>query len=403
MSQCICCQIGAREHYAIPRALHNDRQLELLVTDVWISADSKFNLLPEFVLTNLRERYHSELASAPIKSFNYQSITWELSQKFNNLSKWEQIVSRNIWWQKQVIGILEQSHIKAKHITLFAYSYAALELFKYAKSKGWKTILCQIDPGLIEEKLVFKESQKHSDLQTTISTAPFRYWSDWRQECNLADRIIVNSNWSSQALQKTGVSHNKIQIVPLAYQSSKTALEFKRTYPEKFTVQRPLKVLFLGQIIIRKGIAAIFEAIEILANQAIEFWFVGAVEVKLPQDIKNNPKVKWIGTVSRNQTSLYYQQADVFLFPTHSDGFGLTQLEAQSWKLPLITSQFCGEVVKDQINGLILPNITGKAIAKTLKFCLENPQQLTKFSSNSTEILSDFSLEKLSQQLKSKG
>ena len=403
MNQYICCQIGAREHYAIPRALYSKRQLELLITDVWVSANSALNLLPKFLLTNLRERHHLELASAPIKSFNNQLFTWELSQKFHDLPKWELILFRNIWWQKQVVKILKQSQIKTNNITLIAYSYAALELFKYAKNQGWQTVLCQIDPGVIEEKLVFKEAQKYKDFQPIISTAPTQYWSDWRQECNLADRIIVNSNWSSQALQQTGISNNKIQIVPLAYQASPTALEFNRTYPVKFTSQRPLKVLFLGQVIIRKGVAAIFEAIELLTAKAIEFYFVGKVEVKLPKKIKNNQKVKFVGTVSRNKTSLYYQQADIFLFPTHSDGFGLTQLEAQSWKLPLITSQFCGEVVKDQINGLILPNITGKAIAKALTFCLENPQQLTKFSSNSTQTLSNFSLDKLAQKLTLKG
>lgn len=398
MNQSICCQIGAREHYSIPRALYSKRQLELLITDVWISANSVLNLLPQFLLTNLRERHHLELASAPIKSFSYQSITWELSQKYYN-SEWDQILSRNIWWQEQVIKTLKKCQIKTNDITLFAYSYAALDLFKYAKIRGWKTVLCQIDPGVIEEKLVFKEAQKYKNLQTTILTAPPQYWSDWRQECHLADRIIVNSSWSSQALQQTGISSNKIKIVPLAYQAPTTALEFNRTYPVEFSPQRPLKVLFLGQVIIRKGVAAIFEAIELLTDKAIEFWFVGKVGIELPKNIKNNQKVKWFGTVSRNQTSHYYQQADVFLFPTHSDGFGITQLEAQSWKLPLITSQFCGEVVKDQINGLILPNITGKAIAQALTFCLQNPQKLTEFSNNSTQILTNFSLGKLAQEL----
>ena len=106
-----------------------------------------------------------------------------------------------------------------------------------------------------------------------------------------------------------------------------------------------------------------------------------------------------MGAVSRNKTSLYYQQADVFLFPTHSDGFGLTQLEAQAWKLPLISSQFCGAVVKEQVNGLILPNITGEAIAQALIFCLHNPQELARFSENSNQVLSNFSLSKLTENL----
>ncbi len=395
----LCCQLGAREHYAIPRALHQTGQLKGLITDTWINHYHPLNWLPKSYFTNLRGRYHPELNTSTIKAFNQTQIAWELRQRYRNIQGWKLIIARNIWWQEQALKTIKKYNLPDNKIILFAYSYAALKLFKYAKTRGWKTVLGQIDPGVIEEKIVYKEAQKHKNLQKQISTAPHYYWTDWRQECTLADRIIVNSHWSSQALQQIGISSDKLKIIPLAYRSSDIALKFNRTYPSQFSAQRPLKVLFLGQVIIRKGIAAILEAIDLLSNKAIEFWFVGKIEVELPKKAKKNSRIKWIGSVSRNKTSLYYQQSDVFLFPTHSDGFGLTQLEAQSWKLPLITSQFCGEVVKDRINGLILPNITGKAIAEALIFCLNNPQQLSNFSHNSTEILSHYSLNKLAQEL----
>ncbi|MDJ0568962.1 MAG: glycosyltransferase family 4 protein [Pleurocapsa sp. MO_192.B19] len=395
----ICCQLGAREHYAIPRALYRQGRLEYLITDTWISSYSPLNLLPKSLLTKLRERYHPELRSAPVKALNHSLITWELSHWRKNLQGWDKIIARNSWWQEEVLRVLSKTNYSNNNITLFAYSYAALELFKYAKSQGWKTVLGQIDPGIIEEKLVIKETQKYPSHQSDLQLAPLKYWTDWRQECTLADQIIVNSTWSSQALQQTGVPNNKIKVIPLAYQSSVSTENFKRNYPTNFSNRRPLKVLFLGQIILRKGINAIFEAIELLGNKPIEFWFVGRVKINLPRHLKRHPKIKWVGTVSRSKTSYYYQQADVFLFPTFSDGFGLTQLEAQAWQLPLISSQFCGAVVKDRINGLTLPNVTGVAIAKALNFCLYNPQQLAKFSQASHQILSTFSLSQLAQEL----
>ena len=397
MNKWICCQIGAREHYAIPRALYNNGQLEQLITDAWITPDSYLNRLPEFLLTKLKERYHPELGEADVKSFNHALFIWELAQMNQKVWGWDKIIARNHWWQERVLKILEKRDLP-KNTTLFAYSYAALELFKYAKSKGWKTVLGQIDPGIIEQKLITRELNKYS-LQSNLPAIPLEYWSNWREECALADTIMVNSNWSSQALQQTGVSNNKIKTIPLAYQPSEAAREFKRNYPANFSDQRPLKVLFLGQITIRKGIAAIFEAIQLLSGKPIEFWFVGNVEIDIPKNFKNHPQIKWFGSVARSETDYYYQQADILLFPTISDGFGLTQLEAQAWKLPLVTSQCCGEVVKDRINGLILPNVTDKAIAQALTYCLYNPEQLTEFSQASTQILSDFSLIKLSQRL----
>ena len=397
MNLWICCQIGAREHYAIPRALHLNQQLELLITDVWLSKNSRLNLLPESLLAKFRQRYHPELNTALVKSFNYQTVNRELFDKRKQIRGWDKIIDRNNWWQQQVVKKLQEMKLPDRQITLFAYSYAAQEIFRYAKQRGWHTILGQIDPGVIEENIVYKIAQKNLSLQANYNLAPLQYWSNWREECSLAERIIVNSQWSNKALQQTGISEDKLTTIPLAYQATPTI--FKRTYPNCFTPQRPLRVLFLGQIIIRKGIAEILKAIALLNNAPIEFWFVGQVKIDLPKKFKHHPQIKWLGSVSRSQTNEYYQQADVFLFPTHSDGFGITQLEAQSWQLPIIASEFCGAVVKNQINGLILPQITAEAIAKAIVFCLLNPQQLAKYSYNSTQILPNFSLDKLAQRM----
>jgi glycosyltransferase involved in cell wall biosynthesis len=88
----------------------------------------------------------------------------------------------------------------------------------------------------------------------------------------------------------------------------------------------------------------------------------------------------------------------VFLFPTLSDGFGLTQLEAQAWQLPLITSRFCGEVVQDQVNGVVLPEVTGEAIAAVLRDFLAAPQHLASLSQRSGQF-HQFSIAHLSEQL----
>jgi len=400
-SNWICFQIGAREHYAIPRALHEQEKLAHLVTDAWVMPKSMLNFLPKSLLTNLRERFHPKLASASISGFNNYLIRFEIKHKINKKSDWEIIIARNKWFQEQSIRILEKlSPQLSSSITLFAYSYAALDLFKFAKKQGWQTILGQIDPGIYEEQLVKQEGGLYPEYTSSWQLTPTSYWANWRQECTLADRIVVNSDWSSQALQKTGIATDKIKIVPLAYQPPEAVTNFTRVYPRSFSKDRPLRVLFLGQIILRKGVARIFKAIELLKNDAIEFWFIGAVGINLPQEIKNNQKIKWFSAVSRSTTAHYYQQADVFLFPTLSDGFGLTQLEAQAWKLPIIASKFCGEVVKDKINGLILPEVTGEAIAKSILLCLNNRDLLSKFSQESFQVLPNFSLSELGKQLK---
>ena len=377
----ICCQLGAREHYAIARALHQGGQLAQLITDTWVPPQSALNLLPAPLLANLRERFHADLTQASVHAFTNSLIRFELTQRIQKTSGWERILARNCWFQQQAVQILATINPQINsRPTLFAYSYAALELFRYAKTRGWRTILGQIDPGLVEEKLVLEEHARHPTYQSSWQPAPPHYWASWQEECSLADRILVNSLWSSQALQQVGIPADKIDIIPLAYQPPQQACTFVRTYPSVFSSERPLRVLFLGKVNLAKGVAALLEAAEILREQPIEFWLVGSPGIARPPQSPDYKQVKWIGSVSRSATATYYQQADVFLFPTLSDGFGLTQLEAQAWKMPIIASRFCGEVVKDEVSGLILQDVTGEAIANALLFCLSNPQQLEAFA-----------------------
>ncbi|VEP12248.1 Glycosyltransferase [Hyella patelloides LEGE 07179] len=395
-SEWLCFQLGSREHYSIPRVLNEQKILSHFITDTWIIPNSPLNLLPHKFCTSLRERFHHELATASISSFNNNLFWFEIQQKIRRKSGWNKIISRNQLFQEQCLNFLRKLEYKYfQDITIFSYSYTALEIFRWAKKRGWRTILGQIDPGIYEEKIVKQECYKYPQYSNNWQPAPSQYWKNWQQECDLADTIVVNSQWSEQALQKVGISQDKIKVIPLAYAPAKAASEFVRTYPKSFNSKRPLKVLFLGQIILRKGIAQIVQAIELLAKESIEFWLVGSVGVNLPNHITNNGRVKLFGKVSRSQTAHYYQQADIFLFPTLSDGFGLTQLEAQAWGLPIIASKFCGEVVKDEVNGLILPELTGESIAKSLQRCLHNPEILNIFAGKSLSRVTDFDLSEL--------
>ena len=86
------------------------------------------------------------------------------------------------------------------------------------------------------------------------------------------------------------------------------------------------------------------------------------------------------------------------MFPTLSDGFGLTQLEAQAWQLPIIASRNCGEVVTNGLIGWVLDEVSGKEIADILKICIKKPEYLTKLSKQ-IHLPHEFSLNNLAVNL----
>ena len=91
-----------------------------------------------------------------------------------------------------------------------SYSYTALEPFRYAKAHGWKTVLVQIDPGPEEERIVAEEAARVPELAGGWQPAPAEYWASWREECKLADRILVNSEWSREGVDSRRSSKREV-------------------------------------------------------------------------------------------------------------------------------------------------------------------------------------------------
>jgi len=385
----VCCQIGAREHYSVARGLQACDCLDHLVTDVWSRPGSLPQVFPKG-FARVRQRFHPEVADDKVRSFNAAALAYELGWRLRRRREWEQVIARNDWFQKRArrhLGRIQFEFSKQRRDAppvLFSYSYAARGVFEFAKQHGWRTVLGQIDPGPVEERLVAEEHARQTQIDSSWRPAPASYWTAWRQECELADHIVVNSRWSQTALEEEGIDATKIQVIPLAYNAPAEASRFERRIPREFSPERPLRVLFLGQIILRKGLAALLDAAKLLENEPIEFQMVGSLGIKLSAEDLARPNIRWFGSVPRARVHDFYKSSDVFLFPTLSDGFGLTQLEAQAWKLPLIASRNCAEVVKPGVNGLLLNDVSGPSVATALRQCLESPEQLATFGSNSS-------------------
>ena len=314
-------QLGAREHYAIARALHDSGRLQQLVTDRWSVARPVWaGFLGSRISEKVTGRYDSGLADANVVAFNIPSILHEATASLHSRSNWARIIQRNRWFQERAVAVLKDR--LRPGCVVFAYSYAARKVLELARGLGCTTILGQIDPGIFEEDLVARHVEKRAELNHLWSRAPRAYWEDWRRECELADLIAVNSRWSRHALIESGIETDKISILPLAFGTDdQPTTEFRRDYPAEFSRKRPLRVLFLGQAIPRKGIHLVLEAAQDLINLPVEISIVGDAG-HFGVNLIGQANIKYVGNRPRNEAQDFYCHADVFLFPTLSDGFG---------------------------------------------------------------------------------
>jgi glycosyltransferase involved in cell wall biosynthesis len=361
-------QIGAREHYAIPRALWQRGALAGLITDFWVPPGDLVGKLPGAV--RLRDRYHPDLAAAEVRPANLRFLGFEAWQRARRRAGWPVIVDRNRLFQTTVIDVLTarsedlRTPAAAEPHTIFAYSYAARDIFRWAKERGWRTVLGQIDPGPEEERIVAAEHRRYQHLASTWQPAPDGYWAAWREELALADRVIVNSEWSRECLRREGCPEEKLEVVPLVYAApSASPLAWD---PDVASSEWRLRVLFLGQINLRKGVGRLLDAMRLLNEESPELILAGPCEI-YPSAWADLPSVRWIGSLVRSEVMSAYRNADVFILPTLSDGYALTQLEALSFGLPVIASLHCGRAVIDGRNGWILEDLEPQTIAAMIR------------------------------------
>ena len=99
--------------------------------------------------------------------------------------------------------------------------------------------------------------------------------------------------------------------------------------------------------------------------------------------------VLFYGTCPADQIAPLYHAADVFVFPTRYDGWGMVLQEAASAGLPLIGTDMAGasaEVITPGKNGSIIPSDDAAALSQAMKFYIEHDDLISEHGNASREI-----------------
>jgi glycosyltransferase involved in cell wall biosynthesis len=407
----ICSQIGAREHFAVPQALHQTGRLAALYTDFW--AGPTIRKLGVGRLRPLAARFHSELGKAEkgrqkteIVSWNFRSLWWEwhLRRRAEGGNLYLGFIEVGSRFAVRVREALKRRPDLKPDSTFFAYDTGALETLKWCREQGIKCILNQMDPNRVEVELVRFEEKQWPGWALEAIKVPEQYFARREQEWFLADRVVVNSEFSRQALLQQGVLPEKLAVVPLCFE---TKIENSRVENGnqlrlsalKFSPSSPLKVLFLGQVILRKGIQYLLAAARQLERENIHFDVVGPIGISREAMATAPGNVTFHGRTGRDHAAVWYRQSHLFVVPTLSDGFAITQLEAMAYGLPVISTACCGEVVNDGMDGFVVPARDAGALARTFQRYLAQPELLSSQSAAALLKARQFTLDRLAANL----
>ncbi|MDT0642507.1 glycosyltransferase family 4 protein [Zunongwangia sp. F363] len=195
------------------------------------------------------------------------------------------------------------------------------------------------------------------------------------EELKMADRIFVASTFTARSLADFPGQLAPVEIIPYGFPP---AVE-KRAYNDLKT-NRKLKLLFVGGLSQRKGIADVFAAVKGLeANVSLTIVGHKASNNCKPLD-KALSEHNWIPTLPHAEVLKLMREHDVLLFPSLFEGFGMVITEAMSQGTPVITTDRTAgpDLITHNENGWLVKAASTEALRNEIEKLIANPEQISR-------------------------
>jgi glycosyltransferase involved in cell wall biosynthesis len=368
----VVAQLGARMHYAVPRIFYGAGMLERLYTDTYLGNKPwrarALGLMPGPLRSGAAGRLLGRTADgippAKVTSFDVFGLryaraqqrargTTELAGIYADFARrfGERIIAR-----------------RPDADAIWAFDGAALELFRWAKDRGIHCVLEQtIGPRRLARRLLAKELECWPGWEPCLRLPPEpdplaeREEEEWA----LADGIVAGSPFVADGIRQCGGPTRKCAIVPYGVDTGR----FSPAAPlAGQSSARRLRVLFAGEVGLRKGAPYLLEALRQLGPEEVEARLAGGIVLSSEKLAPYSDVANFLGPVPRSQMPALYQWADVFVLPSLFEGSATVVYEALAAGVYVITTPNAGSVLSGaSAFGEIVPIRSVEAIAAALR------------------------------------
>ena len=254
------------------------------------------------------------------------------------------------------------------------YSGAGLHTLGALKSSRVLGIVEAVNSHVLVQEQILRE--EHERLRLPLRGFPPREVARRVREYEQADGIICPSTFARQSFIDQGMEPGRVRTVPFGV----------AVVSPREPAQRPrdtFRVLFVGQINIRKGLRYLLEAFKNFKHPKKELWIVGPRtgqsgidDVTLPEE------TKFLGVLKGEELDRVYRSCHVFVLPTIEEGLALVIGEALAQGLPVIATVNSGaaDLFRDGSSGFLVPIRSPEAIAARLQELADSPELLEKLS-----------------------
>ena len=302
---------------------------------------------------------------------------------------WSNELRRLLWkgkhqskslWTGRSYELLDQKVaselIKHPIDVVHAYEDCAANSFRRAKQLGIK---CSYELPIAHwrtlRRLLSEEAERYPAWEPTLESTRESEEKLFRkdEELNLADYISCPSEFVLKSIPKNIRSKKTCIIAPFG---SPPCPAHQRLRPDR--VNNTLKLLFVGSMSQRKGLADLFKAMKMLKHEPVSLTVLGQPSMPLEFYRKFYSNFEYRPPCSNKNIQKIMLKHDALILPSIVEGRALVQQEALACGLPIIVTPNAGgiDLVKEGVTGYLVSIRSPQDISCKISMLIESRNDL---------------------------
>lgn len=387
---------GTQHSWQTALALQQLGQLEWYATSIFHQPERWPYRLERYLPEPLAGRLHAEFGRFAHPGLDPALVRTgglaEWVERIANRAGWRRLAQRiDAFGNRRFVTQIAAEIASNRDFALWGYNGSSLTAFELARQYGRTCILDRtIGDYRVFNAMMDDIADRYGDwfLPSERRVQPPQIEQDTR-EYELADRIVVGSPFAARtiddACQDAAITR-KVSVLRYCYDEQ---LFGNLPTPKPGAPGKPVRFLFMGLVIPRKGIHHVLEAIAQLPRGAAELTIVG--DLKIPPKVfaPYADRVTYRRTVPRSEVPAIMASHDVLLLPSYFEGAGIVLYEALAAGCALIQSNRCADAVTAE-TGLLLPELSTDALLDAMITAIEDRSRLTGWRAAAQQAARDY-------------
>ncbi|HBY18279.1 MAG: Putative glycosyl transferase [Marinimicrobia bacterium 46_43] len=226
--------------------------------------------------------------------------------------------------------------------------------------------------------------------------------AQWKYRSKKLRRIVCVSHNILRVMQFHGIPENKLAVIPSGIDIHKfDPVGRTPTFRDEWNIPRDYKIVCtIAALTAEKAYPVFLESARLVLREYPTVIFIAVGDGKQAEEIKTLSAKKDLAghvifTGFRSDVGIFLKNSDLFVMASKKEGLGTSILDAEAAGLPVIGTDAGGipEVIRHEVNGIIVPRQNPEALAKAIVTLLKNDDLRKQYGKKSLEVVKGFDIE----------